>query len=248
MKVSKYILVMTFLTVMLLLTTVCSAAEHPRIQIKGTVQYIVYEGTYGILGEDGKKYQPVKQLPREYRKEGLAVIVEAKLRKDIVAARMWGNAVEIMTITKAELFVSEEDRQAIKLLLQRLDAFNNKDLAKLRQVDIMARSLTEEQLSGWLSGYGHFLLHYVETVKVEPNTIAGFCLYSRQLTNGMAVSGNVQHSLMQFTLKKIDGKWLIAETAGYKMNEEVDADRYLSELKARSAVKFGTDDLAKWKG
>lgn len=230
-----------------MLPSLCAAAEYPRIQVKGTVKYIVAEGTYGILGEDGKKYQPVKQLPKEYRKDGAEVVVEARERKDIVAARMWGTAIEILTITRADRFISYEDRQAVRALLYRMDAFNNKDLAKLQQIDDVAKPLTPDQFVAWLGSYGHFTLLYVEAARLDANTITGFCLYSRELQNGLALSGNIQYSLMRFTLRQTAAVWKFSDTQGYRPGDGVDADEYIQELTARSKVKYGTDNLATWK-
>lgn len=230
-----------------LLAGLCSAADYPRLQIKGTIKYIVSEDTYGILGENNKKYQPVKQLPKEYRKDGTEVVVEARERRDIVAARMWGTAIEVLTITKAERFISYEDRQARAILLRRMEAFNAKDLGKLQQIDSMARSLTLEQFTAWLSGYSSYTLHYVETTRLDPQTITGFCLYSRQLENGLALSGNIQYSLMKFTLKQTANTWGFSDTQGYRPGDGVDADSYIQQLMTRSRIKFGTDNLANWK-
>lgn len=225
-----------------------SAADYPRVQIRGTVKYIVSENTYGILDENGKKYQPVKQLPKEYRKDGIEIVVEARKRPDIVAARMWGAAVEVLTITRTDRFISGEDRQAAALLLRRLDAFNARDLVRLQQVDSMARSLTQDQFGSWLGSYGNFRLHYVETARMEPNIITGFCLYSRELQSGIALSGNTQYALMKFTLKQTGGTWNFADTQGYRPGNGVDVDTYIQELMAKSRIKYGTDNLANWKG
>jgi len=243
-----FIIVVAMLISLGMLAGLCSAADYPRVQIKGTVKYIAAEDTYGILDENGKKYQPVKQLPKEYRKEGTEIVVEARRRPDIVAARMWGTALEVITITRAERFISNEDRQATTLLLRRLDAFNAKDLAILQQVDNMARSLTQDQFDSWLGGYGNFILHYVETVRVEANLITGFCLYSRELQNGIVFSGNTQYALMKFTLRQTGSSWNFADTQVYRPGNGANVDTYIQDLMAKSKIKYGTDNLAKWKG
>lgn len=250
MKTIKHVAIIAVVMLISLgmLAGLCSAEDYPRVQIKGTVKYIVAEDTYGILDENGKKYQPVRQLPKEYRKEGTEIVVEARKRPDIIAARMWGTALEIFTITKADRFISYEDRQATNLLLRRLDAFNTKDLTKLQQVDSMARSLTQDQFGSWLGSYGNFMLHYVETARMDPNVITGFCLYSRELQSGIVFSGNTQHALMKFTLKQTGGTWSITDTQGYRPGNGVDVDKYIQELIEKSKAKYGTDNLAKWKG
>jgi hypothetical protein len=236
-----------FIVIISLPGTLCLAADYPQIEMKGIVKYIVSSNTYGIFGEDGKKYQPIRQLPKEYRKDGLEVVIQAYLRRDVIGSRMWGTAVDIVKISKAERYISDAERQAVQLLLQRMEAFNRKDLLLLQQVDTMARSLTRDQFLSWVSGYGNYTLHYVEAAKMDQNTMTGFCLYSRELENGMALSGNIQHALMQFTLMKTEDGWKFEETRSYRPDDRLDLERYFAEFKARSQRKFGTDNLAQWK-
>jgi hypothetical protein len=45
-------------------------------------------GFYGIIGDDGKKYQPTN-LPRKLKKDGLAIKFDAK-RKDVISTHFNG--------------------------------------------------------------------------------------------------------------------------------------------------------------
>jgi len=66
----------------------------------GTVQYINLEGGfYGIVGEDGNKYDPVN-LPDEFKQDGLRVKFSAKILKDQMSIHMWGALIEITEIEK----------------------------------------------------------------------------------------------------------------------------------------------------
>jgi hypothetical protein len=64
----------------------------------GTVQYINLEGGfYGIIDEDGNKYDPVN-LPDEFKQDGLRVKFSAKILKDQMSIHMWGTLIEITEI------------------------------------------------------------------------------------------------------------------------------------------------------
>lgn len=60
-----------------------------RVQIEG--------GFWGILGDDGTKYDPIN-LQEEYKKDGLPVRFEVKIREDLASFHMWGQIVEIVKI------------------------------------------------------------------------------------------------------------------------------------------------------
>ena len=61
----------------------------------GTVTYQNLEGGfYGILGDDGKKYDPLN-LDSKYRKDGLRVAFDAVAAKDVATTRMWGTPVNL---------------------------------------------------------------------------------------------------------------------------------------------------------
>lgn len=77
--------------------------EKATITATGTVVHVELEGSFwGIRGDDGKKYDPGKSLPAEYRKEGLRVKFEAEEVKGVVTIRMWGTIIRILKIEKIE--------------------------------------------------------------------------------------------------------------------------------------------------
>lgn len=226
--------------------------ENQVIRISGIVCYVDSLDTYGIMGNDGKQYQPIKQLPREYQTDGLEVVATGKLHDDIINSKMWGNAFEVLTITKTAKYIGPEEREAIRLLVERMSAFNAKDLGQLQKIDVVARGLSAEQFNDWLGNYGNFTLRYVETGAItkvpDQTTISGLCLYSRQLLNGMALSGNTNYTTMRFTLSKIGDGWKFTATASYMPDDVVDPQQYIKDLLARAEEKYGTTDLAAWKG
>lgn len=223
-----------------------------QLRFKGKVRWVESLGTYALLADDGKKYHPLKQLPRAYQKDDLAVVVDGLLRPDLVGSRMYGPALEVLQINKADKYVSPEEWEAVRLLLQRMAAFNERDLGKLQAIDKVADKLSREQFDAWLAGWGKFTLHYVEAInsfgpRTVGATIEGICLYSRERENSMALSGNKQYTLMKFTLVKNAGKWQFAATETYRPGPAEDMDEAVQSYLARAEERFGTTDLAKAK-
>jgi len=224
-----------------------SEPSYETIHMKGTIKYIMSDRTYGILGENGKKYQPTR-LDKEYRHDGMAVAFDAKVRKDLVGVRMWGTAVELTSIMSLEKYVSNAENEAIRLLLLRMNAFETRDLAQLQKIDVISRNLSEQEFGDWLGFYGKFTLRYVEVTEAEPATIRGMCLYTRELVNAMALSGNVKRTLLCFTLSKLDGDWKFTGTETFRPSDTAfDLDQYAAELEAQGIRKYGTDNLAQRK-
>jgi hypothetical protein len=67
---------------------------------RGTIKYIDMEGGfYGIITNDGKKYDPIN-LPIAYKIDGLKVQIDGKERKELGSSHMWGTPYEITEINK----------------------------------------------------------------------------------------------------------------------------------------------------
>jgi len=226
--------------------------ERQLVRIKAKVRYVEFIGAYALLGDDGKKYHPTKKLPRHYQKEGLEVVVEARLRPDFVGVRMYGTAVEVLQIVKADDYISPEERVAVKLLLARMAAFNAGDLVKLREIDAVALRLSREQFETWVAGWGDFTLHYVEATNIfgpkrADAVIEGICLYSRKRVNSMAISGDVQYTLMKFTLAKSGDVWKFTATDAYRPDPALSMEQVVGDYLARAKQRYGTANLAGWK-
>lgn len=244
-KVMGIGLLLFLLLVFPLTVSAAAAADENVILVKGTVRYVVAEGTYGILSEDGKKYQPVR-LSKEFRKDGLAVVCRLKLRDDLVGTRMWGWAVEILQIDTTDRFIAAEEGQAIPLLQARMEAFNQRDLAKLQAIDVVARKLSPEQFTDWIGTYGRFTLRDVEIVEAGPNEIRGTCLYSREMVNGLDLAGNVKYTIMEFVLNKIGDGWKFTATGPFRPGEGMEREDSVAAMLQRAKTKYGTDDLTNW--
>ncbi len=249
----KTLLILPLLAALLLaaMAPAAAAAADDRLQIsfKGKVRWVESLATFALLADDGKKYHPVKKLPRAYEKDDLAVVVEGVLRPDLVGSRMYGPALEVQQITRVDKYVSPEEWEAVRLLLLRMQAFNDKNLGQLQAIDIMAGKLTREQFLSWLEGWGSFTLHYVEAVSIAgPRpagpTIEGICLYSRARENSMAISGDVQFAMMKFSLAKDGGKWRFTATEGYRPDPDRDITEVAAGYLEKAKERFGTTDLA----
>lgn len=81
------------------------AAEYRRPWVaSGTVTYENLEGGfYGILGDDGKKYEPLN-LDAKVQKDGLRVAFDATVVRDAVSTRMWGTPVNLTLIEEIPEF------------------------------------------------------------------------------------------------------------------------------------------------
>jgi hypothetical protein len=255
MKVTGVLIVVLLLSVLLLSpATVAAATDSAQLlRFPATVWWVPSLQTYGIMSADGKKYDPIKRLPRKFQKDRMEVVIEGKIRDDLVGPNMWGKALEIVKISKVSEYFWPEERQAIRMLLSRMDAFNSKDLGKLQQIDDVAKGLTPDQFNTWLDDNGNFILNYVEFVPdvnapSNATTINGFCLYSRQRLHSIAMSGNVNYSLMRFTLTKTADGWKFTGIDSYRPDDVADMDLFIKQLLEKSKEKFGTTNLAEWKG
>ena len=65
---------------------------------EGQIVYLSLEGGfYGIIAENGGKYDPIN-LPDEFKIDGLLVEFIAKILKDRGSFHMWGQIVELLSI------------------------------------------------------------------------------------------------------------------------------------------------------
>jgi hypothetical protein len=68
----------------------------------GTIVFHEIEGGfYGIVTDDGKKYNPIN-LDEKLKEDGLRVKFDANIKKGMVGIHMWGQYVEILNIEKLE--------------------------------------------------------------------------------------------------------------------------------------------------
>ncbi|HEY3424855.1 MAG TPA: hypothetical protein VGL27_08675, partial [Negativicutes bacterium] len=113
------------------------------------------DGFYGIMGDDGKRYQPIN-LPRNFKKDGLPIKFTAQIREDKVSSLMWGTIIELKDSNRLTTTIDIEERTAIYVLLKRIDSFNQHDLGKLQQIDTVSRNLSQQQFTSWLANYSNF--------------------------------------------------------------------------------------------
>lgn len=93
----KKLIFMSIISLFLLSGFLCS--EDIQVQ-KGTVVYLNLEGGfYGIIGDNGKHYDP-QNLADEFKKDSLRVSFEYKVSENQTSIHMWGELIEIVKIVK----------------------------------------------------------------------------------------------------------------------------------------------------
>jgi DNA-directed RNA polymerase subunit H (RpoH/RPB5) len=240
---------LAFLSILLLtlFSHTAWASESPpqpnSFHLTGQVKFSTVEGGfYGIIGDDGKKYQPTN-LPRKLKKDGLAIKFDAK-RKDVISAFQWGTIVELSNVAPITTTISNDERKAIYLLLKRLDAFNTKDLSKLQEIDTVSRKLTKEQFDSWVNKYNNFTLQYVDISYADSTTITGSCYYTRELTNGMTLNGNTDLTAMTFTLSLTPKGWNLTQSGPLTAPANFYNTDALADLKQKALAKYNSDNLS----
>lgn len=239
----------------LLLISVCAMqptawakeSPQPAVRIRGTVWFVSSMNLYGIMSEDNKKYHPIKKLPNEWLKDGLEVVVEGKIRDDLVGAKMWGQPLEVTKITQADKYISWEDKEAVRLFLIRMEAFNSKDLTKLQDIDVVARKLAPADFKAWIFDTTDYTVHYIGTNFAQADTIYGICLYSRKHSSNMALSGDINYALVTFALNKLGDGWKFTDVASYVPEPGEDMNQLIDLFMAKAKNKYGTTNLAEWK-
>lgn len=97
MKKAVHIII-ALLLVALTVATLVGCGREEAISGTGTVKFVELEGGfYGIVGDDGKKYDPIN-LEQTYQEDGLRVRFQAKIRQDISSIHMWGTIIELTKI------------------------------------------------------------------------------------------------------------------------------------------------------
>lgn len=72
--------------------------EREVLDIKGKVVFVQLEGGFwGIVAEDGQRYDPHSLAPM-FQKEGILVRVKARVSDRVVQIHMWGKPIEILKI------------------------------------------------------------------------------------------------------------------------------------------------------
>lgn len=76
-------------------------AQVPEaIAFTGKVHRVSLEGGFwGLVGDDGRKYQPLK-LPAEFQRDGLRVVGKLREKRGARSFRMWGTIVEVAEIAE----------------------------------------------------------------------------------------------------------------------------------------------------
>ncbi len=246
-RLTTKIQVLVFLFLTFISNTTIAAQPTPpptTFHLTGQVAYSAIEGGfYGILGDDGVKYQPTN-LPRKFKKENISLKFDAKIKDSMVSAFQWGTIVELSNVSECKTTLAIDERRAIYVLLKRMDAFNNKNLLQLQQVDIPSRQLSKEQFNSWVNNYDHYTLRYVDIFSATSSSITGACYYTRKLTNGMTMHGDIDLAAMTFALTNTTNGWKLTESATLIEPPRNDQSDVLADLKKKAVLKYKTDNLA----
>ena len=79
-----------------------AAPAQVELVFTGTVRRVAVEGGFfGVVADDGRKFNPTK-LSKEYRTDGLRVVVRGKARPDLRSFQMWGQIIQVTDIRKAD--------------------------------------------------------------------------------------------------------------------------------------------------
>ncbi|MBC8015221.1 MAG: hypothetical protein H7X79_05695 [Sporomusaceae bacterium] len=242
----KYSILFLILLLTLFSSSVIAAQSKPPSEpfhLTGHVYYSTIEGGfYGIISDDGIKYQPIN-LPRKFKKEGLSLKFDAKLRDKAISFFQWGTIIEMSNVSEFVTDISKDERKAITILRKRIDAFNSKDLGKLQKVDEPSRKLTQEQFDSWVNQYNNYTLQYVDLFSADSTEITGACYYTREFTNGMTRYGTTDLAAMAFTISKMPQGWKVTQVGNLQnpiFNYETDA---LADLKKKTIEKYKMDSL-----
>ncbi|RLF14913.1 MAG: hypothetical protein DRN06_06425, partial [Thermoprotei archaeon] len=69
------------------------------VRSRGVVKHIPLEGGfYGIVAEGGRRYLPLN-LPQEFKRDGLKVRFEGRVKREVGTIYMWGTPLEIVRIS-----------------------------------------------------------------------------------------------------------------------------------------------------
>ncbi|MCX6088883.1 MAG: hypothetical protein NTX88_00620 [Candidatus Atribacteria bacterium] len=101
---NELIIVLVSSLIFSLLAGGCALLNLPSSSfiLNGTVLYVDLEGGfYGINGDDGQRYDPAN-LPADFKKDGLRIHFEARIKSNQENTHMWGKSIEIVSIVVAD--------------------------------------------------------------------------------------------------------------------------------------------------
>jgi hypothetical protein len=140
--------------------------------------------------------------------------------------------------------VSKEERVAIRLASKMVDAFEKRDIQKLKSVNVRVQDQTNDEVQKMFDNMNsmkaqNFKLHNVEVSSSTIGIVAGEFTYSFQLEPANSVGKTINISTTAFRCVLCDGKpMLLVEPTKRTMNESF-------EKQAAGIRRFGVDDIRK---
>ena len=240
----RTILVVLLLTCAPHLTLAAQQTPPATLHLTGQVEFEnTNGGFFAIIGDDGVKYQPTN-LPHKMRTNGLPIKFDATVNDNIVSIFMWGTIVDVSNVMPLTSKISNNEREALYVLLKRMDAFNNRNLEQLQQIDTLAKQLTTEQFNNWIGNYNNYTLQYFEISSADFYTLTGTCYYTREFNGGLRTEGNMELAATTFTISKAKDGWKLTELESLKNSNSTDKETLLTNLKGKALEKYKTNQLA----
>ncbi len=149
------------LAFLFIIFSVVGSGEKSPFWIKGEVKYFPLEGGfYGIVDDKGTRFYPLN-LPERFRKDGIKVLIKARLKSDTISTAMWGTPIEILEIKEVS---------AMKIIILFDNNSIREDLQKGWGLSILIETQTEKILfdTGCDSDA---LLHNLKALGLNPEDI-----------------------------------------------------------------------------
>jgi hypothetical protein len=148
---------------------------------------------------------------------------------------------------ESDIPISKQERTIAKTFSEILDAYNNKDFAKLTTWDARATKDTESSFNEMLSKSRNFKLHLVEVLAYNNEIIRGRAIYSCEILDPTKPGRNLNVSQTNISLANINDRWILIEASTYKPNN--DSMEKLGEIigaMEKAKKRYGIDDISKW--
>ncbi|BBB93366.1 MAG TPA: tetratricopeptide repeat protein [Methylomusa anaerophila] len=140
--------------------------------------------------------------------------------------------------------VNSIERQAIVSGVSLMEAYNSKDLNKVRAVQLETRYLPDDQINKFLGNSKDWTLQAVEVLSSTETRITARMVFSRETSNQNYLGRNFSYTIHLATLCFMDGQWRFI-----RLPKERGLDLFSTmQVAEKSAKRFGVDDLSKWTG
>jgi hypothetical protein len=168
--------------------------------------------------------------------------------QDIKAAMMSAQGAKLklpLSTTAADgSVVSDIERQDIISGVSLMEAYNSKDLNKVRAVQLEARYLPDDQIYKFLANSKDWTLQAVEVLSSTETRITARMVFTRETSNSNSIGRNFSYTIHLTTLCYLDGQWRFV-----RLPKEMGLDLFsIMQVAEKSEKRFGVNDMSKWSG